>query len=154
MVYFLGVNVKWTTEDSETAKRLWAEGRSGTEIGRMLGKTRSAVIGYMHRKSVKQGTRSDPLAPKPKAGNTKADKPMRPRAKAKPETHAPPPLVYKPVTLIQLRPSSCRWPLGEMADPVTFFCGKPQKPGKPYCDLHHKIAFQPFKPMARKRSAA
>ena len=46
-----------------------------------------------------------------------------------------------PLTLIDLRPGSCRWPLGRLLDRVEFFCGAPAIPGCPYCIEHRQRAF-------------
>ena len=45
------------------------------------------------------------------------------------------------VRLGDLRPNSCRWPLGGPTDQVEFFCGKTTEPGSPYCKEHQKRAF-------------
>jgi hypothetical protein len=47
----------------------------------------------------------------------------------------------KRMTLINLKPGSCRWPLGGPLDRVEFFCGKPAIPGCPYCAEHRQRAF-------------
>ena len=39
----------WSHEAVETVKRMWAEGKSGSEIGAEVGKTRNAVISKVHR---------------------------------------------------------------------------------------------------------
>ena len=62
----------------------------------------------------------------------------------------------KGVRLVDLRRTSCRWPLGEMFDHVEFFCGEPTAPGCSWCAKHRKLAFHrtvsqaPKKPMALK----
>jgi hypothetical protein len=44
-------------------------------------------------------------------------------------------------TLINLKPGSCRWPLGRLLDRVEFFCGEPAITGCPYCIEHRQRAF-------------
>jgi hypothetical protein len=44
-------------------------------------------------------------------------------------------------TLINLKPGSCRWPLGRLLDRVEFFCGEPAITGCPYCLEHRQRAF-------------
>jgi hypothetical protein len=47
----------------------------------------------------------------------------------------------KRITLINLKPESCRWPLGRLLDRVEFFCGEPAIKGCPYCVEHRQRAF-------------
>jgi GcrA cell cycle regulator len=49
-------------------------------------------------------------------------------------------------TILTLRDSMCKWPIGDPADPKFAFCGRKSDCG-PYCSEHAKVAFQP----ARKR---
>lgn len=79
----------WTPERSELAGRLWVEGKSATEIAKVLGEgiTRSAVIGMVSR--MKLPPRSPAAMPKIVKGTKVPDKYKRPHppkeAKAKPE---------------------------------------------------------------------
>lgn len=46
------------------------------------------------------------------------------------------------VTLMQLQPDQCRYPVGEVdqVEPVRhLFCGAPQQHKSSYCAAHHKI---------------
>lgn len=45
------------------------------------------------------------------------------------------------VRLLDLRHSSCRWPLGGAWDHAEFFCGAPAVPGCSWCKEHQKRAF-------------
>lgn len=67
-----------------------------------------------------------------------------------PATLAPlPPLPMAdgaPATILTLRDSMCKWPIGDPADPKFAFCGRKADCG-PYCAEHAAVAFQP----ARKR---
>lgn len=40
----------WSDEDDAKAAKLWNEGRSASEVGAAVGKSRNAVIGRVHRK--------------------------------------------------------------------------------------------------------
>lgn len=44
------MSVSWTEEMDATASRLWNEGKSASEVALVVGKSRSAVIGRVHRK--------------------------------------------------------------------------------------------------------
>jgi GcrA cell cycle regulator len=52
----------------------------------------------------------------------------------------------KPKKLLDLQRSDCRWPIGEPRQPDFHFCGAPQLEGRPYCELHWRMAFQPPRP--------
>ncbi len=46
------------------------------------------------------------------------------------------------VTIAELGSSTCRWPLGDPAEPGFAFCGHRTEPGQPYCAQHLERAFQ------------
>ena len=48
------------------------------------------------------------------------------------------------LTLMQLSERTCKWPVGDPATDDFWFCGLPTMPGKPYCDTHVAVAFQPM----------
>ena len=48
------------------------------------------------------------------------------------------------LTLLQLTERTCKWPIGDPATDDFHFCGLPATQGKPYCDAHVQIAFQPM----------
>ena len=76
-----------------------------------------------------------PLPPQPSANE------ISPEALAKQsevEKHA------KRLTLMELTERTCKWPIGDPATEDFYFCGLPVKPGKPYCDAHVGVAFQPM----------
>jgi hypothetical protein len=41
-----------------------------------------------------------------------------------------------------LTEAGCRWPVGDPLDVGFRFCLAPQRPGSPYCPVHHGIAFR------------
>lgn len=48
------------------------------------------------------------------------------------------------LTLMQLTERTCKWPIGDPATDDFWFCGLPCTPGKPYCETHVAVAFQPM----------
>ena len=50
----------------------------------------------------------------------------------------------KKLDLLDLTERTCKWPIGDPAEENFFFCGLPCTPGKPYCDEHVAVAFQPM----------
>lgn len=48
------------------------------------------------------------------------------------------------LSLMELTERTCKWPIGDPATEDFWFCGLPVKPGKPYCEAHVGVAFQPM----------
>lgn len=48
------------------------------------------------------------------------------------------------LTLMELTERTCKWPIGDPATEDFWFCGLPSIPGKPYCEAHVGVAFQPM----------
>ena len=48
------------------------------------------------------------------------------------------------LTLMELTERTCKWPVGDPATENFWFCGLPTQPGKPYCEAHVGVAFQPM----------
>jgi GcrA cell cycle regulator len=159
---------QYRIHSAETVERvieLWREGKlSASEIAAETGLvSRSAVISKMHQLGIPQGDK--PPRPK-KVTEASAPKPVinEPRQYVWPEISRPietepepepePPVTRAPetgVTLLDLKPSSCRFALGERMARVEFFCGDPVKPGLPYCAHHAAMCYTappPRKPRA------
>ena len=52
--------------------------------------------------------------------------------------------VARRLTLMELTEKTCKWPVGDPATPNFWFCGLPVQQGKPYCEAHVGVAFQPM----------
>lgn len=50
----------------------------------------------------------------------------------------------KKISLMELTEKTCKWPVGDPATPDFWFCGLPTQTGKPYCEAHVGVAFQPM----------
>lgn len=50
----------------------------------------------------------------------------------------------KKLTLMDLTERTCKWPIGDPATEEFWFCGLPVQQGKPYCEAHVGVAFQPM----------
>lgn len=48
------------------------------------------------------------------------------------------------LSLMELTERTCKWPIGDPATDDFWFCGLPSLPGKPYCEAHVGVAFQPM----------
>ncbi len=134
--------MSWTDERVSLLKKLWGEGRTAAEIAKELGGvTRNAVIGKAHRlklsnrvSPIQQNTKKVPLA------KTMEEKPKAARL-------ARPAIVEeefkgKGVTMAELTPRMCRWPIGDPKTENFQFCGCTAEAGGPYCETHAKMAYQ------------
>ncbi len=50
----------------------------------------------------------------------------------------------KKLNLMELTERTCKWPIGDPATEEFWFCGLPAQQGKPYCEAHVGVAFQPM----------
>jgi len=50
----------------------------------------------------------------------------------------------KRLNLMELTERTCKWPVGDPATDDFWFCGLPSEAGKPYCEAHVGVAFQPM----------
>ena len=48
------------------------------------------------------------------------------------------------LTLMELTERTGKWPIGDPATEKFWFCGLPSQAGKPYCEAHVGVAFQPM----------
>jgi GcrA cell cycle regulator len=151
------------------------------EIGNV---TRNAVIGKVHRlglsgraKSSKPAAATSAVAPARPRKPTRA--PSAPTSITPPEASnvivAPIPMRQAPVmavepqlpaeddvaiplservTIMDLRESMCRWPMGDPTKADFRFCGARCTPGIPYCTHHARIAYQPVADRKRDRRLA
>lgn len=153
----------WTDERVEQLKKLWSDGLSASQIAAELGGiTRNAVIGKVHRLGLSGRTKapssSAPRQRKPRA--THMLRVSRPAVRGNTalaqafaydyEMDVEPAQVENVVpigqrrTLLELNEQTCKWPIGDPATDDFWFCGLPSLPGKPYCEAHVGVAFQPM----------
>ena len=129
--------MSWTDERVEMLKKLWAEGKSASQIANHLGGvSRNAVIGKAHRLGL--SGRPSPIKAR-KAVRKEPEKAAVPEEKPSPTG----------ASILQLTERMCKWPIGDPADPNFAFCGRKAECG-PYCAEHAKIAFQPARKRDRK----
>ena len=50
----------------------------------------------------------------------------------------------KKISLLELTERTCKWHVGDPATEEFWFCGLPSQAGKPYCEAHVGVAFQPM----------
>jgi len=149
----------WTSERVKELKKLWRKGLTTVEIGRMIGISKNAVVGKAHRLGLE--SRPSPIkreeAPLTKKVSASAGKKKKGSASAGSkddsdrcdfgecqevkEAPLSKEFAAKGVKLVDLKPDSCRWPLGDPKDPNFCFCGKTVAPGKVYCEEHCAVAY-------------
>jgi GcrA cell cycle regulator len=133
--------MSWTDERVVLLKKLWGEGKTAAEIAKELGDvTRNAVIGKAHR--LKLSSRVSPIQQnakkvQPKAANEGKRPPRRVANDALMAS-----IKVKRVSLADLGPRMCRWPLGDPQEDDFSFCGCEIVPSLPYCLDHAKVAYQ------------
>lgn len=52
--------------------------------------------------------------------------------------------IAKRIPLLDLTERTCKWPIGDPTEDDFAFCGLEAVPGKPYCQYHVAVAFQPM----------
>lgn len=133
---------------------LYHQNLSMSDIANHVGRTRNAVAGqirklrakgvelpsrrdYVPRKKVKAIFASKPFVPKaakPVADPEPIEKPVRTRLK----------LVESPtaVTMLELEPHHCKYPIGDPRQSDFRFCGGMRLPDRPYCQEHTVLTDQ------------
>lgn len=137
---------KWTQSQVDEMQRLWAEGKSYSQIGLVFGVTRFSISGFFRRNK-------DLFPPKGSSVN------HAPRVKAKrkvttgesfvfdPPKSIPHPPGVKSKRWIDLEANECQWHLNDgikhFHDPASFTfacCGLTVVKGKRFCAYHERAA--------------
>ncbi len=122
----------WTPERVDAVTRLWNEGLTTAEIGRLVGMSKNAVVGKAHRLR---------LPPRPS--------PIKQRGRgirSVPKAASPKPVKPRLVSHLTVGNAACKWPFGHPDEPGFHFCGERALLGKPYCQEHYERAYVPAKP--------
>ena len=164
--------MSWTDERVEQLRKLWMDGLSASQIANTLGDgiTRNAVIGKVHRLGlsgrVKAPSQSKPRtrssaprasrAPRRSGGAVHGNTALayHARAYAQPVTRPIEEIVVpmsNPITIMELKEATCRFPLGDPQTPEFRYCGGKSEVGVPYCPFHTRIAYQPAQERRRER---
>ena len=133
----------WTPETIELLTKFWNEGLSCSTISNRLGPrfTRNAVIGKVHRLHL---ARRNP-SPPPGVGPTPTIS-LAPIVKKPVPVKLVPPQPARtlhdgPVTLLDLGPQMCKWPIGDVGSSDFHFCGHKHDGDGPYCEYHASRAY-------------
>ncbi|MGQ4274861.1 GcrA family cell cycle regulator [Terrihabitans sp. B22-R8] len=171
--------MNWTDERVELLKKLWTDGLSASQIAAELGGgvTRNAVIGKVHRLGLSGRAKTVTSAPqrprKPRAPShpstttsglyrVQGTTALAPVAVAAPDLEPLPAVAPRAhleavscerVTIMDLRESMCRWPIGDPGREDFRFCGARSDAGIPYCNYHSQLAYQPSIDRRRRTAA-
>lgn len=167
--------MSWRDHEDKTLVEMWRDGHSADEIGRRIGgKSRSAVLGRVHRLRAKgaslqhRPTRVTEGARRLRKVHQRHWAPINPKAnvgRAAPlrrplrvlEALPPPVVVLKsgevepngqPASLMEICAAACRWAV--TGGPPHSFCNKIRRAGSAYCDEHTLKSFQHIQPPDQK----
>lgn len=157
--------MQWTDEKQHFVRRLWPTHSASAIVAKFCFEfrepcNRNMVIGIVHRMQRKKGLEKKGTGILPRV-NTRTTRPKRDKTMQMPPPPAPSfkPKNYpmptapnmQPCPIIELDHTRCHWPLGEMLEVATLFCGAAAADGWPYCPHHTRMAYMP---PARHREAA
>lgn len=168
----LDAAMTWTEERVELLRRLWMEGLSASRIAAEIGGvSRNAVIGKVHRLGLAGRGKTEPVdeatprkterpaaaVEEPSVAAAAAPVPARPVLELVPDTGEARDLavpISERVTIMELRESMCKWPMGDPTTADFRFCGSKSLPSLPYCRHHALVAYQPATDRRRDRRIA
>ena len=152
--------MQWTNEKQRFVQKLWPTHSAGAIVEKVCFQfgqpcTRNMVIGIVHRMQRKDGLEKKGTGTLPKV-NARITRPPRekkvktmptppPAPSFKPKHYpgwdAAAPLNTAPCLIIELNDSRCHWPLGNINEVATLFCGAAAADGWPYCAHHTRMAY-------------
>ncbi len=159
----------WDKERTDRLLELHLEGKTAGEIGAVLGVTRNAVIGKLHRLGMArkklaaaQKAEAPPVTEPPKEDPPAPEEQLAPEEENDDQEVVEDPVpedhdsleahrqsarhaeeVSPRISLMELSSKTCKWPVGDPATDDFWFCGLPSQPNKPYCSAHNNLACQP-----------
>lgn len=151
---------------SPAAQPATAEARSAATAARSEAAPQPAAAAAARLEAAPAAAASPQPAPGPQAGAAPAPQPAFNPVPRRPIVPAGQPLPPQPsaneispealasvrevekrarkLSLMELTERTCKWPIGDPATEKFWFCGLPSQPGKPYCEAHVGVAFQPM----------
>jgi GcrA cell cycle regulator len=131
--------------DIDELMRLW-NNYSASQIAAMTGRSRNAVIGKIHRLARTHNIANGKKLYLESLKRSSLGQRRIEQHKAEVKVQQP---VEQPVeparcTIYQLNDKRCKWPLGELGEVATHFCGRKTVNGRPYCLKHCHAAYHGF----------
>ncbi|MFT4716408.1 MAG: GcrA cell cycle regulator [Paracoccaceae bacterium] len=150
-VHRLGLSNRATTSAKPTTKEKPAAKDTAAKVSAPKAKKVEPVVAAepaakpvhlpLRRPIIKAG---QPLPPQPSANEVSAEALATVKEVEK---------TAKQLNLMELTERVCKWPVGDPATENFWFCGHPVQQGKPYCDAHVAVAFQPMSARRDRRAA-
>ena len=149
----------WTSEQTDKLIQLHRRGQSATEMGRVLGFTRNAILGKIHRLGLSNKRYSThPNSPDVEAGMNRRYRRSKLAAVSlsaakEQESSVPPvapPAPPTPLSVLDLVDGQCRYPIGDPGTAGFSFCGHPTTNRSIYCEYHMKLCNVPAPPPNKK----
>ncbi len=145
----------WTSEEDAALRLHIADRLSASQIATTLGngRSRNSIIGRAHRLGLSVNSVRKVKGKRKRKRNRRFN-----RGGSTPEQRAtawdeylkasdlPPDQSERPVRLLNLKPWSCRWPLGDPQSDDFRFCGDRKHGRHSYCARHCNVAFLPLPP--------
>ena len=147
--------MRWTPNDIGVLIKMVKEGKSASQIGHRLRRTRNAVIGQINRQGLSNprpiAVKKDPPAETKRRaarrsafafGRTTLESDTLkngPSLEADMKSVKPVDIEYKPerpVSFMELQSGHCRYMLN-----MALYCGDPQRECSSYCEYHHGICY-------------
>lgn len=122
----------WTEEKIQKLRELWKQGISVAQIGLLIGVSKNAISGKVHR--LKLTPRASPIKPKSKTPRRKA-----PNRRPMPVQNRPP--HYTQDRIVRPIDNTCCWPIGNPKENGFRICDAPIPRGVTYCETHAKRAY-------------
>lgn len=153
------------TERDQKILKMWGEGLTGLQIGEVLGVTRNAILGRLHRlkaygidtaklKPAKTVEKKSCPAPKTRAQLALRVAPTDQKKSKTIRVYYPPRPEPQPgdgVSLLGLKSSSCRYIISSESSHAVIFCGEDKERGS-YCAHHAQICYVPTPAKKAKKS--
>ena len=145
----------WSLEEEERLLQLAATASRIVDVADAMDKTRNSIVGKLARMRrlgqvgviewSLRPNRYQALKRSPRPRIVSAEPPPKPRRGLPPPDPVQPEpnveaVTMRRLTLLELGPRTCRWPIGDVGAPGFFFCGNETDPERSYCPTHHSIA--------------
>ena len=144
----------WPREREERLTELAPSASCTGDLAVALKVSKNSIIGKLHRMR-KHGhvieTNFTGKTGRPRNGDHPPCAVQHVPPPPKPRRGLPPPDPVRPapaleiftmrrLTLLQLGPRTCRWPVGDPGTPEFCFCGNTTAADRSYCPVHHNVA--------------
>ncbi len=155
--------VPWSAKDETLLAELWTAGKSFGQIaaqfkcgrGRVSGKIdRMGLMGHgttPKKKSPGRPRREARLVVARRGGRVGRSPKPKPAPIVRPREVVPPPEALM-ISLMELTPLTCRWPIGDPGARGFGFCGCRPFQLLPYCEHHAALAYVPVMPRAEREA--